>query len=366
MCDVALQYSPESKLNNGDIGLPALFYLEQYNISPWLNRSLVVDADVLDVYATDDRIRFMRVLGEIVMSVQNIIRGFTATLLLVSLSSQAQQSSDDAGSSSTLTKTSDISYAMAADRDLHLDLYMPDGIANPPLIVYVHGGAWRGGSKAEPPIAPLVADGYAMASLDFHLSGEAMFPAQIHDIKAAIRFLRGNAERYGYDATKVGILGSSSGGHLVALMGVSNGHESLEGTLGDYLEESSDVQAVVSYYGASNLTSILNQSTPLGLRVRIPALDLLIGGQPEDVNEMAKLASPVFHVDANSAPLLMLHGDQDPQMPINQSHELHNAYKQNNLFVQFEVVHGAAHGGAVFYDANSNALVKSFLDQQLR
>jgi len=286
--------------------------------------------------------------------------------LLVVLSSYAQQSPDQSALSAMLTKTDDIAYAAVDGRELLLDVYLPNAVSNPPLIVYVHGGAWRGGSKEMPPIAALVEDGFAIASLDFRLSGEAMFPAQIHDIKAAIRYLRGNSTRFGYDASKLAILGSSSGGHLVALMGVTNGHDALEGDLGDYLNQSSDVQAVVSYYGASNLTSILAQSTPHGLRVRVPALDLLIGGQPEDVESMARLASPVFHVDANSAPLLMLHGDQDPQMPINQSHELHNAYKQLNLAVEFEVVHGAAHGGEAFYNAASNAIVKSFLDKHLR
>lgn len=126
------------------------------------------------------------------------------------------------------------------------------------------------------------------------------------------------------------------------------------------------MQAVVSYYGASNLTSILNQSTPHGLSVRSAALDLFIGGQPEDLPELARLASPVFHVDPNSAPLLMLHGDQDPQMPINQSHEMHHAYQQQGVEVQFEVVHGAAHGGPHFVTDANNAIVKEFFDRHLR
>lgn len=300
------------------------------------------------------------------MPIQKITRWFAVLLVSLTVSVQAQQP----GLNSQIDKTTDISYAMVDGHDLKLDLYMPDGVSNPPLLVYIHGGAWRGGSKAGNPINTLAnsfgADGYAVASLEFRMSGDAMFPAQIHDIKAGIRFLRANEGRFGYDSSKIGILGSSSGGHLVAMMGVSNGHEVLEGKVGDNLNQSSDVQAVVSYYGASNLNSILNQSTPRGLSVRVPALDLLIGGQPEDQASLADLASPVVHVNSNSAPLLLLHGDQDPQMPINQSHELHHAYKQNSVTVQFEVVHGAAHGGAAFYDAKSNALVSSFLNKQLR
>ena len=116
-------------------------------------------------------------------------------------------------------------------------------------------------------------------------------------------------------------------------------------SVGRHLNQSSDVQAIVSYYGASNFLTILQQSTPHGLGVRIPALQLLLGKQPEKTPELAKLASPVFHVDDSDPPLLLLHGDQDPQMPINQSHELFGKYEAHDLAVKFEVVHGAAHGG---------------------
>ena len=112
--------------------------------------------------------------------------------------------------------------------------------------------------------------------------------------------------------------------------------------------------------------TILKQSTPHGLSVRVPALELLLGGQPEDQHELAKLASPVFHVDADDPPLLMLHGDQDPQVPINQSHELHALYKESKLDVHFEVVHGAAHGGDFFFDKERTRLVIDFLNRTIR
>src|SRR6185369_16465310 len=146
------------------------------------------------------------------------------------------------------------------------------------------------------------------------------------------------------------IAGSSAGGHLAALVGVTNGNRELEGTVGSDLQTSSDIQAIVDMYGASNLTTILAQSTPQGLSVRKPALDLLLGSQPEAVPELARLASPVFHVDRSDPPLLLLHGDQDPQMPINQAHELQGAYEKLGLDVAFDVVHGAAHGGNAFLE----------------
>lgn len=264
------------------------------------------------------------------------------------------------------SKLTDIRFAVVDSHELKLDLYLPKKVEKPPLIVWVHGGAWRSGSKDRMPLTDLVREGYAVASVDYRLSPVAKFPAAIHDIKAAIRFLRAKRKDYGYDPKKIAIAGASAGGHLVALVGTTNGHKGLEGKGGDHADQSSDVQAIVSYYGASNFMTILDQSTPHGLNVRVPALGLFIGGRPEEVPELAKLASPVFHVDANDPPLLLIHGDQDPQMPINQSHELHGQYKELGLKVEFEVVHGAAHGGKAFYDARRTELVKRFLDECVR
>jgi acetyl esterase/lipase len=263
-------------------------------------------------------------------------------------------------------KIPDIPFAVADGHELRLDLYLPNGADRPPLIVYVHGGAWRADSKESMPLAALIAQGFAVASVDYRLSPVARFPAQIHDIKAAIRFLRAKQSSYGYDARRLTISGSSAGGHLAALVGVTNGNRELEGELGDYRDQSSDVQAIVDYYGASNFLTILKQSTPHGIGVRVPALQLLLGAQPEDTPELAKLASPLFQVDPSDPPLLLLHGDQDPQMPINQSHELHGAYKAAGLPVRFEVLHGAGHGGARFYDDHSTKVVTAFLDEYVR
>jgi acetyl esterase/lipase len=216
------------------------------------------------------------------------------------------------------------------------------------------------------PVGALVKAGYTVASVDYRLSAVAPFPAQVHDIKAAIRYLRATAVRYGYRADRIAIAGASAGGHLAALVGTTNGSRDLEGTIGGHLDQLSDVQAVVDYYGPTNLTTILSQSTAHGLAVRVPALELLLGGQPDDKLELAKLASPVNHVDATDPPLLLIHGDQDVQVPINQSHELFGKYKQFDLPVRFEVVHGGAHGGSRFYDDQLFNVVRDFLDDSLR
>ncbi len=255
----------------------------------------------------------------------------------------------------------EVEYAHVGEQALNLDLYLPHKTARSPLIVWVHGGAWRSGSRNDMPLGKLVEDGYAVASVDYQLSTQAKFPAQIHDLKAAIRFLRGHGGEWQLSTKKIVIAGDSAGGHLAALVGVSNGHLELEGEVGNDRARSSDVQGIISFYGGANLTTILKQSTPHGLSVRVPALDLLLGGQPEDVPALARLASPVFHVDKHDPPLLLLHGDQDPQMPVNQALELFSAYRKVNAPVQLEIVPGAAHGGAIFYDAERMTVVKKFL-----
>lgn len=242
----------------------------------------------------------------------------------------------------------DIMYAVVDARPLKIDLHLPQTSSTRPLIVWVHGGAWRSGSKASMPLGKLVDLGYPVASVDYRLSTEAKFPAQIHDIKAAIRFLRGHGREWQLPTNRIVVAGDSAGGHLAALVGVSNGNIELEGSLGTGRTQSSSVQGIISFYGGANLTTILKQSTPHGLSVRVPALELLLGGRPDAVPELARLASPVFHVDPRDPPLLLLHGDQDPQMPINQAHELENAYRKAGLPVRLEVDYSAAHGGPMF------------------
>ena len=260
--------------------------------------------------------------------------------------------------------TKDIVYAQSGEKKLLLDIYKSKSTSNPYLIVWVHGGAWRSGSKTDPPLG-LLGYGYALASLDFHLSEEAPYPSMVHDIKAGIRYLRANAKKYGYRADKIVIWGSSSGGHLAALVGTTNGDKSLEGTLGDYTGTSSNVQGIIDYYGPANLLTILNQSTPHGISVREPAMKILFGKSMDDAKEIARQASPVFQTDPSDPPILIVHGDQDNQVPVNQSIELMEAYKKNKIPVQIEVVPGAGHGGAVYTNPPMMALVNEFLKKNV-
>ena len=262
--------------------------------------------------------------------------------------------------------TRDIEYARVGEVSLKLDLYVPVDVKSSPLVVWVHGGAWRGGSKKECPLQPLTGRGFAVASVDYRLSPVAQFPAQIHDLKAAIRYLRAKAGEVNIGTDKIAISGGSAGGHLAALVGVTNGVKELEGEVGSHGKQSSDVQAIVVFYGASNLTTILAQSTPHGLNGRVPALELLLGGQPDAKPQLARLASPVIHVEKSDPPLLWFHGDQDPQMPINQAHEMIGAYQRQGLAGQFEVVYGGVHGGKLFYTPEQIQQVADFLAPIMR
>ncbi len=257
----------------------------------------------------------------------------------------------------------DIVFARPGGKPLALDLYMPAGIARPPLVVYLHGGAWKDGDKSQYP-AFLVERGFAVASLDFRSTNEARFPANVHDIKAGIRFLRAKAGDYGYRADRIAVIGASSGGHLAALAGTTNGNAQLEGSLGEHPRESSAVQAIVSYFGASNLETILSQSTPAGLEMRVPALRQLLGARPDESTDalaLARLASPVNHVDRNDPPLLLLHGDQDLQMPVNQTLELEAIYRKAGLTAGTVILNGVGHVAPPFFSGDPVDRVVNFL-----
>ena len=262
----------------------------------------------------------------------------------------------------------DITYAVVDGHELQLDLYTPTASAAnpPPLLVWVHGGGWRAGSRKSVNGLELVTRGYALASVSYRLSPVAPFPAQIHDIKGAIRYLRAHASELGIDVSRVAVMGVSAGAHLAALVGVTNDSRDHEGRTGGNLEQSSSAQAVVSYFGASNLTTILEQSTEFGLGIRVPALELLYGGPPAENAELARLASPVFFVEPGDPPLYLLHGDADPQMPIEQTLELHEAAKAHGVEVHLDVVPGAGHGGAEFFAPARILAVGQFLDAHLR
>lgn len=255
----------------------------------------------------------------------------------------------------------DLEYATVDGTSLRLDLYLPEGAETPvPLVLWVHGGAWRAGDK-DPTRAPeTLGEAYAIASVNYRLSDEALFPAQIHDVKAAVRFLRGNAERFGIDPDRIGAWGSSAGGYLVALLGTTCGSEELEGQLGEHLDESSCVQAVCDFFGPTDLLALLEQR---GENTRRPMPeDQLIGGPVEENVDRATLASPVAHIDQTDPPFLIMHGSEDPTVPVEQSIAFDAALREVGVDSTLIIIEGAGHG----FPRTEFGPVKGFFDKHLR
>jgi acetyl esterase/lipase len=257
----------------------------------------------------------------------------------------------------------DLLYARTPQKDLLLDLYLPEQPAGKlPLIVWVHGGAWRGGSKDRCPAVRQVLRGYAVASIGYRLSQEALFPAQIHDVKAAVRWLRAHAGQYLLDADRIGAWGSSAGGHLVALLGASGGVKDLEGDLGNP-GQSSRVQAVVDFFGPTDFLQIgkfpsrINHDAPDSPEAH------LLGGPVQENQQKAQRANPIAYVTRDDPPFLIMHGDRDETVPLNQSELLREALQRARVEVTFQVVSGAGHG---FSGPEINAQVDAFFDQRLK
>ncbi|MDH7602492.1 MAG: alpha/beta hydrolase [Armatimonadota bacterium] len=236
----------------------------------------------------------------------------------------------------------DVVYAKIGERVLHMDIAVPeDGTGKPhPTVVWIHGGGWKTGTYKMNMARWLTDHGYVVASIEYRLSGEAKFPAQITDCKAAIRFLRANSRKYGIDANRIGVWGGSAGGHLAALLGTTHGIKELEGDYGN-VGISSRVQAVCVFYGPCDLTLPIARDP--AKKKPGPVAELL-GGQLSEKPELAKLASPIFFVTRDDPPFLLVHGEQDPLVPIEQAEKMTDALKKAGADVTFIRVKNAGHG----------------------
>ena len=255
----------------------------------------------------------------------------------------------------------DLAYVENGHERNRLDLYRPEKAGDPlPVIVWIHGGAWQAGSKDRCPAVSFAAKGFAVASINYRLSQHAVFPAQIEDCKAAIRWLRGNAAQYNLDANHFGVWGASAGGHLVALLGTSSSVKEWDAR-GGYLDQSSRVQCVVDWFGPSNLVSMGgSHDNPNSPESR------LIGGAVQKELEKARQASPVTYVSKDSSPFLIMHGDKDNVVPVGQSEELTEALKKAGVEVQLRIVTGDGHGGPGFSSPENRRLIEDFFDRHLR
>ena len=253
----------------------------------------------------------------------------------------------------------DLEYAQAKGVSLKLDLYRPSAKSSAPmpLVIWVHGGGWSKGSKANCPAAWLATKGYAVASLDFRLLPEHPWPAQIEDPIAALRWLRKESAKYGFDAERSAAMGGSSGGHVVALWGTLS------------LPAEDKVKAVVDLYGPTDLLTMPpNVLSEKRTRADLAKANgaLLLGGVVMDQPEKAKAVSALHQVSKDDVPFLILHGAADPGVPVDQSERLHAALKAAGVESTLKLLPGAGHGGAAFDSPESRELIQSFLDRHLK
>ena len=258
----------------------------------------------------------------------------------------------------------DLAHVPTGHERQKLDLYLPKNGTNLPLIINIHGGAFRMGSKEQGVPLEYLGQGYAVASINYRLSQHAKFPSQIEDCKAAVRWLRAHAAQYGLDPKRFAAWGGSAGGHLAAMLGTTG--ETKEFDVGANLEQSSRVQAVVDYFGPTDFLQMDAHRAPNGMTHdpgNSPESEL-IGGAIQENKEKTSKANPITYVTPGDPPFLICHGDADPLVPHHQSELLEAALKKAGVSVTFYTVKGAGHGG--FKDPKVPELTREFLAKHLK
>ena len=284
------------------------------------------------------------------------------------------------GGSSTFASVAptykDLAYATISETQ-KLDLYIPTSGDGPfPVIIMVHGGGFMFGDKADggglTGVDQLLAAGYAVASINYRLSGEAIYPAQIYDAKAAVRFLRANAETYHLDSDKFGAWGASAGGNLVSSLGTTCGVAELEGAELGNADQSSCVQAVVDWFGPIDFLKMQEQLTEAGCSANTNDASSpeskLVGEPIQTVPEKVALTNPMNYITADDAPFFIENGTADCNIPPVQNKNLADALSavigaENVTYVSLD---GAGHGGSQFETEENLKLVIEFLDKYLK
>ena len=267
-----------------------------------------------------------------------------------------------------ITAKRDVEYIPGGGQRRMLDVYFPAESAKPlPLVVWIHGGAWSAGDKNRTPALPLLADGFAVASVTYRFSQHAPFPAQIEDCKAALRWLRAHAKELNIDPQRIGVWGSSAGGHLVAMLGTAGEMKAWD--VGENLTQSSRVQAVCDWFGPAEMLTMGAQSDAAS-RIRHDAPDSpesrLIGGSLQENKDKARAASPLNYVSAGAPPFLIMHGDRDQLVPHQQSVDLHAALKKAGVDSTLVTLENSGHGDGAFRAPTSFATVREFFLRTLK
>jgi acetyl esterase/lipase len=263
----------------------------------------------------------------------------------------------------------DIVYGQGGGRDLTMHLVLPkeERLQPSPAYVWIHGGGWQGGDKdgGVAAVTPLVRKGFVGATIEYRLTSEAPFPAQIEDCKCAIRYLRAHAEKYGIDPERIAVGGSSAGGHLAALVGTSGEIQELEGQ-GGWANFSSRVQAVIDLYGPTDFERfVTTEGYQSHNRDGSPESKLLGGGVVLDNREGIRRVNPITYIDQDDPPFLIIHGSNDPTVPVNQSESLHQSLSEAHVPSQLHILEGAGHGGREFSQPEVQDIRDKFLSQLL-
>ena len=289
-----------------------------------------------------------------------MIRLFAILLVLASCSASAENQH--------IRKVLNLNYAGTQNPRPTLDLILPTKESSKPrpLVVFIHGGGWHQGSKKTGHyfLPPLVNNGeFAAATINYRLTGEAIWPAQIHDCKAAIRWLKAHAKEYNIDPERIAVSGMSAGGHLASMLGCTGEKCPLDGKVGPHLEHSSNVQCVVNLFGPSHFVT-LDEKQDL-LRPDTPptsAVARLLGDDPKQRLLNARAASPTTHIDKNDPPVFIAHGDKDPLVPYQMSVNYERELKKKNISCTLVKVQGAGHG---FKSLEVNGRIEAFLQRHL-
>jgi acetyl esterase/lipase len=261
----------------------------------------------------------------------------------------------------------------SAAPELKLELLVPQGAAGlVPVVVWIHGGGWKSGSRLPIPVrvSDLCSRGYAVASVDYRLISTALWPAQIQDVRGAVRWLRAHAAEYGLDPDRFAAWGDSAGGHLAAMLATSGGVPSitigsasadLEGTTGGNLGQSSRVQAAVDWFGATDFLQMRFYPSTVNHDGATSDESKLIGGAIQANPERVATANPITYASADDPPLLAMHGTLDKLIPFNQSQLLVDALNAAGASAILRPVQGAGHGGSIFDNASNVQPVYDFL-----
>ena len=258
-----------------------------------------------------------------------------------------------------------------------LDLYLPEAGDGPfPTVLYFHGGGFVRGSRRDANMAPILGcleRGFALASVDYRLSGEALFPAAVQDAKAAVRCLRANAGRYGLDPDRIAVFGRSAGGYLTAMLAATAGVSALSDLALGHPDVSCAVQAAVDWFGPTDFKAMDDQARANGFSLAnhdpADSPESLFLGTPVQQADSAvlRLSNPVAHVGPDLPPILIEHGSRDRLVPPAQSRILHEAIvaRLGAGRDEFVVLEGADHGGPSFETDENLDRVWSFLDRNL-